>query len=91
VVGAAVIQLVTALKRLEHKIADLEASHAALDAKALKGGLPWQRGTSYAVHDVVQHDGSLWKCVGSHVSTESFSHEHFLLQIKRGRDGKDAR
>jgi hypothetical protein len=80
-----------AVAPLKKRIAELEASHASLEAKALKGGLPWARGTSYAVHDTVQHDGSLWRCVGSHVSTESFSHEHFLLQIKRGRDGKDAR
>jgi hypothetical protein len=69
----------------------LEKRLAELDTKALKGGLPWARGTGYATNDVVQHDGSLWKCIDGHVSGATFSHEHFILQIKRGRDGKDAR
>ena len=29
---------------------------------------PWQRGTMYSVNDCVQHDGSLWRCVETHVS-----------------------
>ena len=75
---------------LEKRVAELESSHAVLNEKALKGGAPWQRGVTYAVNDCVQHDGGLWKCVETHVSGANFSHEHFLLQIKRGRDGKDA-
>ena len=73
---------------LESRLAALEASHAALDLKALKGGAPWQRGTGYAANDIVQHDG---KCIEAHVSGATFSHEHFLLEIKRGRDARDAR
>jgi hypothetical protein len=76
---------------LEAEIAALKADHAALDAKALKGGAVWQRGAMYAVNDCVQFDGSIWKCVETHVAAASFSHDCFLLQIKRGRDGKDAR
>jgi Carbohydrate-binding module family 5/12 len=76
---------------LERELAELKADHAALDAKALKGGAAWQRGVTYAVNDCVQHDGSLWKCLELHTSGASFSHECFLLQIKHGRDGKDAR
>ena len=77
--------------KLEERIKTLESAHAALESKALKGGAPWQRGVLYTVNDVVQHDGGLWKCVETHGSGASFSHEHFLLQVKRGRDGKDLR
>jgi hypothetical protein len=58
-----------------------------IDADVRRG----QRGVVYAVNDTVQHDGSLWRCVETHTSGAAFSHDYFLLQIKHGRDGKDAR
>ncbi len=76
---------------LSARVAELESAHAVLESKALKGGAAWQREVLYTVNDVVQHDGGLWKCVETHGSGASFSHEHFLLQVKRGRDGKDLR
>lgn len=79
------------IKALEADVEKLKADHAALDAKALKGGAVWARGVAYAVNDIVQHDGSLWRCLELHVSGASFSHECLLLQVKRGRDGRDAR
>jgi Carbohydrate-binding module family 5/12 len=85
-------------KALDHRIAPLEAevqalkaAHAALAEKALTGGAAWQRGRLYAKNDCVQYDGSLWRCVEAHVSGATFSHEHFVLQVKHGRDGKDVR
>jgi hypothetical protein len=76
---------------LEARIAELESAHVILASKALTGGLPWQRGTLYVVNDCVQHDGSLWRAIETHTSGSTFSHENFVLQIKRGRDGKDLR
>jgi len=78
-------------KTLEAEIAALKADHAALDAKALRGGSVWTRGASYAVNDTVVHDGGLWRCIEGHTSGETFAHDRFVLQVKRGRDGKDAR
>ncbi len=79
------------LKQLKAEIAALKADHAALAAKALTGGLPWAKGTTYAPGDVVQHDGSLWRCIELHGSGANFSHEYFVLQVKHGRDGRDLR
>lgn len=76
---------------LEARVSALENAHIDLAQKALKGGATWQRGVTYAVNDTVNYDGSLWKCVEGHVSGATFSHEHFLLQVKRGRDGRDMR
>lgn len=73
------------------KIAALEARVAALEDTSLKAGGTWTRGQAYAKNETVQHDGSLWRCCESHTSGASFSHEHFILVVKRGRDGRDAR
>jgi Carbohydrate-binding module family 5/12 len=76
---------------LKADVEKLKSDLAALDAKALKGGATWARGVAYAKNDCVQHAGGLWRCCEDHVSGATFSHECFLLQVKSGRDGKDAR
>ena len=72
-------------------MSDLAADHKSLDGKALKGGSVWQRGVTYSANDTVVHDGGIWRCIEPHMSGETFAHDRFILQVMRGRDGKDLR
>ena len=84
-----VLKLVS--KGLEARLTALENAHVSLEKKALKAGATWQRGAAYGVNDTAVHDGSIWRCIEAHTAGESFAHDRFVLQVKRGRDGKDLR
>jgi hypothetical protein len=72
------------------KIAALEQEVAALKAVALKAPTgPWEAGKSYAKHDTVQRGGGLWMCCADHLAGEAFSHPHWRLIVKPGKDARD--
>ena len=76
------------LAELGKRLRDQQAQIAALEAKREKDGDPWQKGGAYARGDIVQYDGSWWKCTEAHIAGTSFSHECFRLTVKRGRDAR---
>src|SRR5829696_931970 len=62
-VGKQLQQLQSENAAMKARVNNLETGHVQLEKTALKGGLPWAKGTTYSAGDVVQHDGSLWRCV----------------------------
>ena len=75
--------------QLRARVAELEARPKALEYKGV-----WSPETTYQAGDVTTHQGSMW--VAKIVSTgcrpgEATSADFWVLSVKRGRDGRDAR
>lgn len=72
----------------DERLAALEQRIAELEDTALRAGATWERGKAFGKNATVTFDGSLWRCVEAHTSGATFSHEHFVLVVKHGRDGR---
>lgn len=76
------------LRQRDEKIDALEKSLKA----TIKHRGTYDPSHEYSPGDCVTHDGSLWKCVQATAARPGDSQSAgWLLIVKRGRDGRDAR
>ena len=73
--------LATALRvrRLEERVAELEAR------PELKHAGTWRKGTPYQERNCVTHGGSLWMCCAPTSTAKPGNSPHWRLIVKRGR------
>jgi hypothetical protein len=73
------------LAKRDERIAELEARPAGLQYQGV-----WKRGASYAKHNGVSHQGSVWVARKDYPTAEPGEpNSGWILAVKRGRDGKN--
>jgi hypothetical protein len=73
------------LRKRDERIAELEARPAGLQYQGV-----WKRGASYAKHNGVSHQGSVWVARKDYPTAEPGEpNSGWILAVKRGRDGKN--
>jgi hypothetical protein len=75
------------LAKRDERIKALEDRPAGLQYQGV-----WKRGASYAKHNGVSHQGSVWVARKNYPTAEPGEpNSGWILAVKRGRDGKDGK